>query len=279
MAYTPINTPAFLLAYSGAISGMANTGRITDNVAVDYLTITRIAANFAIAFDIAWNSPLPVNALEQVSIPLIVSQQFQGRGPGDPVANPALLTPQNWFVDAQAITALVRAGDNVLNFLNINPFAVPTPASTVLYTPSNPNNWANVPSEAKTALDILAQPNGGSQGNAAPLGPAATIQNATNTVTPLKSGIFWVQASFSAFADTFPATYTATLNVDGFPGTAVDLRVGQCTAAAPAIEPTLMAIVALDKTIPHTFGFQATVSVGNINLGTNRSKILVVELG
>jgi hypothetical protein len=278
MAYNPINTPAWLLAYSGAISGMAGTGRITSAQPVDYLTITRIAANYAIAFDQVWNAPDPVNALEQISIPLIIAEQFAARSPGDPVANPMLLTPQNWMVDAAAAAALVRAGDAVLDFLGISPFAIPSFAGTTLYSPANPANWAIQPVTVAGALNILAQPNGGSQGNSAILGPAATIQNQTQTVTPIKSGTFWVQASFSGTADTFPAAMVATLNIDGFPGTIVDVRARTVTAGNPNVEATLMAIVPLDKTVPHTFGWQASVSTGNITFAANRSKLLVVEL-
>ena len=52
MSYAPINIAAYVNAYSGAVSGMATSGWLTDPVSSDYATITQIAGAFAQAFDI-----------------------------------------------------------------------------------------------------------------------------------------------------------------------------------------------------------------------------------
>lgn len=281
MAYVPINTPAFLLAYAGAISGMAVPGRIVDPQAVDYGTTTRVALAFAQAFDQAWNSTVVVNALEQITIPLVVTQQFQGRGPGDINANPNLTDPGNWTVDAKAAVALVKSGNLAFAAQGISPQAVPQPSATTTYVPTFPNKWggaANAPNNVRDALDDLSVPSASDLRNPGALGPAASVQNGTVPLTFVKSGLCFVMAAFNATCDTVPAGLTGTINIDGFPGTIVDVRDIRVSVANANVECVMMAMVQLDPTVQHTLGFTATVSVGNITIPINRSRILFIEL-
>ena len=111
MAYTPINIGAFVAAYSGAISGMAVTGWVTDANAADYTTVVAIAGAYAQAFDLAWNNSVDLTWLEDKSITTLSEQVFQVRGPG-PLANPVFQQASNWSVPAAAVVAIVTAGDS-----------------------------------------------------------------------------------------------------------------------------------------------------------------------
>lgn len=123
MAYTPINLHAFTAAYSGAISGMAVSGWITNPTPANYLLVTQIAGAFAQAFDQAWNNPV-VNELDEFSILSACQNEFIGRGPG-PLTNPVFHDPTNWAVPAAACAALVLEGDAYFTAQGITPFPWP----------------------------------------------------------------------------------------------------------------------------------------------------------
>lgn len=279
MAYTPINTPAYLHAYAGAVSGMANTGRLTDPVRADYVAITRVASAFAKAFDQAWDDPTPLSPLVDISISVIVSQQFQGRGVPDIVANPQLTRMENWAIDAAAAAGLLEAGEDHLAREGIVATRNTTPSNTVTFNPKVAANWnANV-NNVKQALDALAQQNAGNQANAAQLGPGASVQLVTNTVTPIKTGTFLVLASISGSLDGAESV-SASLVVDlgGQNPVTLDTRGPLTLAAAGTFELSLLGIAQLHDGAAHTFGYKVTASAGNVTIPQNDSNLIIVEL-
>lgn len=130
MAYAPINIPAYVAAYSGAIAGMAVSGWIVDPVATDYSAVTAIAGAFAQQFDIVWNNAAQINNLEGAAITQIVAEDFSKRGPG-PFSNSKFSTPSNWNVAASACVALVLQSDAYFAGQGINPGTGGAGGSTV----------------------------------------------------------------------------------------------------------------------------------------------------
>jgi len=118
--FTPINPLAFSAAYSGAVSGMAIAGWITDPNAIDYALVTSIAGAFAQAFDGVWNNATPLNALEFQNINSACAAEFEGRGPG-PLNNPSFQLPAFWNVPAAACAALVLEGDAYFASIGVTP--------------------------------------------------------------------------------------------------------------------------------------------------------------
>lgn len=120
MAYAPINIPAYVAAYSGAIAGMAVSGWITDPASADYALVAQIAGAFAQEFDITWNSATVLNNLENAAITSIVEQEFAQRGPG-PLAAVRFVTPSNWAKAAAGCAALVLSSDAYFAGQGIDP--------------------------------------------------------------------------------------------------------------------------------------------------------------
>jgi len=120
MSYAPINIPAYVAAYSGAIAGMAVSGWITDPASADYQQVTAIAGAFAQEFDTVWNSATTLNNLENAAITQIVSEDFSKRGPG-PLSSVQFATPSNWARAAAACAALVLQSDAYFAGQGINP--------------------------------------------------------------------------------------------------------------------------------------------------------------
>lgn len=120
MSYVPINVPAFVAAYSGAIAGMAVSGWISDPSSADYTQVTAIAGAFAQAFDTVWNSAAALNNLESAAIVSISTQEFANRGPG-PQALPKFVLASNWAVPAAACAALVLQSDAYFAGQGISP--------------------------------------------------------------------------------------------------------------------------------------------------------------
>jgi hypothetical protein len=110
MSYAPINIPAYVAAYSGAISGMAVSGWITDPKSADYALVTAIAGAFAQEFDTVWNNAAALNSLEVSAITQIAAEDFSKRGPG-PLSSVVFATPSNWSQAAVACAALVLQSD------------------------------------------------------------------------------------------------------------------------------------------------------------------------
>lgn len=123
MSYVPINLHAFTAAYSGAVSGMAVSGWITNPTPSNYQLVTQIAGAFAKAFDQTWNNPV-VNEADEFSIISVCQSEFIGRGPG-PLSNPTFQDPANWAVPAAACAALVLEGDAYFTSQGITPPAWP----------------------------------------------------------------------------------------------------------------------------------------------------------
>ncbi len=119
MTYSPINIPAFVASYSGAIAGMGVSGWIVNPVQGSYDDVTQIAGAFAQAFDIAWNDAATLNNLELASITAIVSNEFKQRGPE--LTNPLFKTDANWDRAARACIALVLESDAYFAGQGINP--------------------------------------------------------------------------------------------------------------------------------------------------------------
>lgn len=152
MAYTPINLHAFTAAYSGAVSGMAVSGWITNPSPSSYQLVTKIAGAFAQAFDQAWDNPV-VNELDEFSILSAVQNEFATRGPG-PLANPTFQDPASWSVPAMACVALVLEGDAYFLGQGITPPVWPptgTPGQGILI-------FANI--AALAAFDVTLLPQG-----------------------------------------------------------------------------------------------------------------------
>lgn len=120
MTYSPINIPAYVASYSGAVAGMGVSGWIINPGQSSYDTLTQIAGAFAQAFDTAWNDSAQLNNLEIASITAIVSSEFSQRGPG-PLANPVFQTVANWDIPARACIALVLESDAFFAGQGINP--------------------------------------------------------------------------------------------------------------------------------------------------------------
>lgn len=120
MTYAPVNIPAYVASYSGAIAGMGVSGWIVDPTLGSYEEVTEIAGAFAQAFDIAWNDATQLNNLEIAGITAIVSKEFAERGPG-PFNNPAFHSVANWGQSARACIALVLQSDAYFAGQGIDP--------------------------------------------------------------------------------------------------------------------------------------------------------------
>jgi hypothetical protein len=120
MAYSPINTQAYVSAYAGAIAGMAVSGWIVDPTSANYAQVAAIAGAFSEAFDQAWNNATTLNNLELRAIQSVCQNEFAGRGPGS-LENPALALSANWTIPAAACAALVLEGDVYLASQGIDP--------------------------------------------------------------------------------------------------------------------------------------------------------------
>jgi len=165
MTYSPINTQAYVSAYSGAIAGMGVSGWIVDPTSGDYSRVSAIAGAFAEAFDIVWNNATVLNSLEVQSIQTICQNEFGGRGPGS-LDTASLALASNWMVPAAACAALVLEGDAYFQSQGITP---PTPGSGA-FDPIFQQLW----------LDT-SKPDGGN-------GSIGTPYNTwANTVAPLQS--------------------------------------------------------------------------------------------
>lgn len=152
MAYVPINTQAFVSAYAGALSGMAVSGWVTDNVATDYETVTEIAGAFAQAFDLAWNDVADLNNLQIRDIVTVSQQEFVGRGPS--LSNPEFLQSATWAVPAAALVALVQEADAYFTAQGIDPG---TPSGGGSVSPTQHLYWLD-PAFGGTPNGSIASP-------------------------------------------------------------------------------------------------------------------------
>src|SRR5271157_1992122 len=121
----PINTQGYVSAFSGALSGMAVSGWITDPASVDYAAVSAIAGAFASAFDTVWNNPTALNNLQLQAIQSVVQQEFANRSP-TPYSTPAFALPASWTVPAAACAGLIQAASTYVSSQGIVP---PTPGT------------------------------------------------------------------------------------------------------------------------------------------------------
>jgi hypothetical protein len=131
MSYSPINVQAYTSAYSGAISGMAVSGWITDPTSSDYSQVATIAGAFAESFDQAWNSATALDNLEIQTIGTVCQQEFKGRAPA-PFAAEQYSLPATWANAAAACVALVRASEAFFVGQGITP---PSPSGGTPFGP------------------------------------------------------------------------------------------------------------------------------------------------
>lgn len=168
MAYSPINTQAYVSAYAGVLAGMAVSGWIVDPTSGDYLAVSAIAGAFSEAFDGVWNSAAVLNNLQIRAIQTVCQNEFAGRGPGS-LDNADLALASHWSVPAAACAALVLQGDAYLASQGIDPGS------------SNPGGGAFDPIFQQLWLDTT-KPAGGN-------GSIGTPYNTwADAVTPLEVG-------------------------------------------------------------------------------------------
>src|SRR5271157_3313138 len=109
MPFVPENPVIFTAAYSGAIAGMAASGRYVQNSSESaFGGLSTLAGAFAQAFDAAWASAAAPSQLEVQAVEAACEGALQDR---QPVFNQQSLLPAMWAPLAGAVAALVRAGD------------------------------------------------------------------------------------------------------------------------------------------------------------------------
>jgi len=103
MAYVPNSEPIFSAAFTGALAGMATSGRaITDAISTDYDGTAAVAGAWAIAIDTAWG----VNPATDVDVG-VVQQASLESWDRTPQVNAAMQDPLSWATQAVAIVSLV----------------------------------------------------------------------------------------------------------------------------------------------------------------------------
>lgn len=209
MTYSPTNTQAYVSAFSGAVSGMAVSGWITDPTSADYASVVAIAGAFAQAFDIAWNSATTLNNLQIQTIQTVSQQEFANRPPS-PFSTPVFALPASWSKPATACAALVQASGAYVTGQGITP---PTPGNAIPFGPKETftaNGSFVVPASVTGAV---IEGCGGGGGGAGGWG----FDNADD---PGGGGGGGAQQSSRSFVLTPGDTITVTIGVGGLGGAA-----------------------------------------------------------
>ena len=204
MSYVPINIPAYVAAYSGAVAGMATPGWLVDPAQANYDLVTKIAGAFAQAFDTAWNDAAQLNNLEIASITSITSNDFAKRGPG-PLADPTFQTVGNWTSAARACAALVLESDAFFAGQGINP-GIPVTGGGYQTIEVN-----GVPLTQETTVNFV-----GTDIHGSTVGSVTTIAFGAESVSIGQSSASVLQVGASVVNPAFTAAYavaptTATL--------------------------------------------------------------------
>lgn len=198
MSYTPINTNAYIAAFSGALAGMGVTDWVNNPNQSNYATVSAVAGAFAEAFDVAWNDATALNLYEQECIEQACEAEFIKHAPI--LSQTAMQLRASWTVPAQAIVALVLRGGVYLASQGILPPSTGgvSPLSSVFFVDAGSTG---------TSPD-------GSIGN-----PFTTIQDAFDAI-PLASTAFTLMLTPGSYGNlTLPPTYNKQLSVIGMTGT------------------------------------------------------------
>jgi hypothetical protein len=127
MAYVPNNVYIYCAALSGAMSGIAASGRIlTDTNSADYATPAQQAEAWAEEFDTLWASG-SANIFEVGEASAKSYAVWQTRQPIN--ANAAYLLPSTYLQECSAIIAAIHAADVVITAKGVTPPSA-TPATT-----------------------------------------------------------------------------------------------------------------------------------------------------
>jgi hypothetical protein len=135
------------------------------------------------------------------------------------------------------------------------------------------SDWANPPpTTLEEAADLLAS-RAPVQFLAPALGPLATLTFTTPPIVPQKSGRFLVIASIAAAASV-ASQQTGNLLAD-----AANLGSSLSGTSAPggAAAQTIVAVVSLPNTAPHTFTANITTSAGTLTAAAGRVRIVAIE--
>lgn len=157
----------------------------------------------------------------------------------------------------------------------VSSMATPT-ADLVGYTPAVPADWGVVdPTQVANALDqMAATTRAGQEANAGVVGPADPITFTTANVTPVASGKFLVWGTVSADASG-ASTQVINLYAD-----AVVVATGKAgTGGAGPFNGSLVAFVALDNTVTHTFAIEANANAGTNTANAGWMKLMWLEIG
>jgi hypothetical protein len=134
--YTPNNLFIFQAAFAGALAGMGASNRVpTDTIPTDPVNIglTMVAGAFAQAYDTAWGSAVP-SSLDVESTEDVCQSAWWGRSPQAFIS--ANLSPANFTQLADALIAIVDAGDEYFAAQGITPAPLPLPSSSGTVVPA-----------------------------------------------------------------------------------------------------------------------------------------------
>jgi hypothetical protein len=255
MTYVPNNQYIFYAAMAGAQAGMAASGRWptdTNPASANNVSIAAVANNFAISYDELWGSQ-SADVFEIGLAQVLSEAAFDGRSPQDVAP---FNVPGGFAKLAQALQAIVTAGENALSLDGITPPAavggraytfpglapaglvisnpagvfilggIVTPAQSGLFQVSGHVNYS-LSAAGATAVDMFAVTGTGlsfSNGIANGVGceyPASdaglTINGAGQVDINLLGGSDTVQAGPSGVTITIPTAVASQANGQPFP--------------------------------------------------------------
>lgn len=118
MSYSPNNVAVFVAAYVGALAGLAAHNRaITSPTASSYTSLENVAGAWAEEFDTAWGA----NSADSLQIGVIQNGSYALWANRAPQSDPKSLTPSFYAVEANALIALIVAGEAFFSGQGITP--------------------------------------------------------------------------------------------------------------------------------------------------------------
>jgi hypothetical protein len=212
MSYVPNSLPIFQAAFSGAIAGMGASNRQpNDPLPSDPVNtgLAKVAGAFAIAYDIAWGM-LAANQLNVESTQEVCSAAWWGRAPQANVTSN--LNPNNFAELADALVAIVDAGDSYFASQGITPSPISSAPSAGPITPPINGSWS-VP-------DWWIDPQNGKDTNSGinELAPLKTYQRLTElwgTISPIIEQVTTIHFLTSQIDNSDPVIWTPYSNAPG----------------------------------------------------------------
>ena len=167
MPYAPINPIIFCAAYAGAVSGMVTAGRYVSSPASEpatYQALSAVALAFAEAYDTEWNDAAVPCQYEVESTEACTEASFQDR---QPILTPAAAEASAWLSLAEALVAVVLAGEAYLTAEGITcppwPTGIGTTGPTGPGGPTGPNSVGPTGPTGPAGVSNITGPTGPNQ--------------------------------------------------------------------------------------------------------------------